>query len=101
MFQTYQLLLSEMKQRGADLRVSCFGETKHNLSKDGSDEVPQKTLLASCPLLGGLCPAQPGPPGRTQGFPGGGSGKVSEERQPSSKVFRFGTFNSAVLLEKF
>lgn len=39
-------------------------------------------------------------PGRTLGFPWGSAGKVPEERQPSSKAFRCGTYNSTILLEK-
>lgn len=60
----------------------------------------QKMLVSSHPLLEQVCPAQLRRPGRTLGFPWGSAGKVTEERQPSSKAFRFGTYNSTVLLEK-
>lgn len=80
-----------------------FRRNQTRVSKDSPDEPfrSQKTLAASCRLPGGERPAQPGRPGRPQGFPCGGSERVTEDRQPSSRVFIYSMYNSAVLLEKF
>lgn len=90
-------LIWDEANRTRSQRVSYFGETKHTWKKTAHAKSlrSQKSPVASRLLPGGACPAPPGCPGRTQGSPRGGWGRVTEERRPSSKTVRFGTYNPA------
>lgn len=98
MLQDCQLLLSKRMQTGPDLRDSPVLEKPNTWAKE-DDMKPWEVRRCWCHHTFTV-PSSAEMPGENPGVSRGSAGKVPEERQPSSKAFRFGTHNSTVLLEK-
>lgn len=103
MLQKCQPLLSEMKQTGPDLKESAVLEKptigeRRQLTRSPSEVRRLRWHRAFCRQECARLRRDvlEGP----RDLPEVAGGRVTEERRPSGKTFRFGMYNPAVLLEK-